>query len=505
MRRVLLGAYLVGLIVRVALLPSKPFWRDEAWVAALIGPPLPGSVVPKWPCPVPIGFLALVRAVATPLGLSPEVGYRLVPLLAGLAALPLLAQLAAALGAAPAVTAIAVWLAAGMPALIYYSRELKSYGLDLLFAIVVPLLALRVLGRSADAPDRAAGTATFAALLAALAAAPWLSFGAIFPIAATLAWGWLTCWRHRDRRSARRWLAATAVAGLSFAAVFQVALAGQSTSGRLHDLWRPYLFASRGVYPEQIARALARYAVLPLWYFFPGLWPIAAALVVVGMCAWPRAQRALLAWLWAGPGLAAVAAALADRYLLAQGRLLLFAAPPLLLAVGCGLSWTGAALAGRTGIRLAFAAAVGLALFWSAAAIAHRLPPYRDDWNTYFRYDILHDVDALIAQTAELAAPGEPVLISLYTAWPFAYYGRGRLPGVTLCVEPCPQFPGVLADFLAHIRDGQRGWLLLLDEEQERLASAISAAGVAHRQRAAARGGAVWELVRESAAQPSSQ
>ena len=34
-----------------------------------------------------------------------------------------------------------------MPALVYYARELKSYEIELLIALLVPSLALRVCGR----------------------------------------------------------------------------------------------------------------------------------------------------------------------------------------------------------------------------------------------------------------------------------------------------------------------------------------------------------------------
>jgi len=389
-----------------------------------------------------------------------------------------------------------------MPALVYYSRELKSYELDLLFAVALPLLALRVLGRGADAPNRAAGAATFTILLAALAAAPWLSFGAVFPAVATLAWGWLTCWQQRDCCATRRWLAATMVFGLSLAVTVQVALATQAASPRLQLLWRLSLFAPQGgIHLGQVAHALGRYATIPMQYFFIRLWLVATGLAILGLCVWPRPHRPLLAWLFVGPGVAMVGVALAGRYLLGEVRLLLFAAPPLLLAVGAGLVWVGS-LGGRAGIGLAMAVAVAVALRWGGIAIAHRLS-YRNQPNRYFYYDILHDVDALTAETVALARPGEPVLISVCASRPYLFYGRGRLSAATMCVEPCADFPGVADEFLARIGSGQRAWLLLLDEERDLLAKAIDAAGVAYRERATARGGAVWELTRRQAAPPS--
>ena len=53
-RLALAAAVVVGVVVRVALLGAKPFWRDEAWVVLLLGDP--GSAVAGGR-PVPLGFL----------------------------------------------------------------------------------------------------------------------------------------------------------------------------------------------------------------------------------------------------------------------------------------------------------------------------------------------------------------------------------------------------------------------------------------------------------------
>jgi len=194
---------------------------------------------------------------------------------------------------------------------------------------VLPLLALRSLACGADARQGSATTLSYAALLATLIALPWLTFGGIFVVAPILAWGWLICGQRADRRTAWRWLAATTLAGVSFALVFHFVLGAQSTAPRVHAYWQPYLYSiSGGLRPAQIANALERFAMLSVMYPFRGIANIAVVLAILGLVTWPRGHRSLLAWLWIGPGLATVAAALTGRYLLVEGRLLLYTVPP---------------------------------------------------------------------------------------------------------------------------------------------------------------------------------
>jgi len=110
-RIALAAALAVGVVVRVAFLSTKPFWRDEAWVVLLLDDAA-GAVAGGRP--VPLGFLwAVAPARALPLPL--EVSLRWLPLCAGIAFLPALARLGSELGAGATTRAAAVWLAAGCP------------------------------------------------------------------------------------------------------------------------------------------------------------------------------------------------------------------------------------------------------------------------------------------------------------------------------------------------------------------------------------------------------
>ena len=138
-----------------------------------------------------------------------------------------------------------------------------------------------------------------------------------------------------------------------------------------------------------------------------------------------------------------------------------------------------------------------MTIAYSGAMIAHRLPPNPAYWSIYVLHEVVDDVDTSIAQTVSLTAPGEPVIVSPLASKQYLYYGRGRLPQATWCSEPCPEFPALLNGSLAHIGPDQRGWLLMLNFEQQSLGPVLEAAGFAHQLRATARGAVVWEVTRQ--------
>ncbi len=478
------AALLVAIVVRVALLAEKPFWRDEVWVALAAEAPL--AAMTERPRPLPVGFLAVTQ-LATYLPLPPEVGYRLVPLAAGLALVPLLGRFALALGAPLPVALAAVWLAAGAPALVYYSRELKSYGLDALIAVLVPLLALRLFGRGAGAgvsPPRAG-----AALLVVLAVAPWLTFGTAFVVAAVLAWGWGWWWPAAPRGPRRWWLAASVAYAVSFALVFHFFLGAQSTSPTLHQVWRPMaLDAAAASWLARVARGAGRFATLTLEYALLVPWPVALVPVLLGAWCWPRRGRALLCWLYLGAGAATLGAALAGRFLIGEERLLLFALPPLLLATAAGLVALGGWLGRDRGATVALAAAATFSLVWSGRALAHRLVPGPD---RHFVFDIVHDVDGMLAASAALIPVGEPVYVAQFASRAFKYYGNGRFADATVCWERCELTPVTSAWLDRHER---RGWLVLSADDVGWLTTFFAANGVAHEERLSRRGMRLWRV-----------
>jgi hypothetical protein len=304
----------------------------------------------------------------------------------------------------------------------------------------------------------------------------------------------------RGRRSALPWIAAAAFA-LSFTAAYWAVLGPQSEVPRLRETWRDELTAEAlGPPPVAAAAALWRYVAVSVPYLFPGLWPLAALLAAVGLFAWPRRHRGLLIALWLAPAAATVTAVLLGRYVTGHGRLLLFAAPPILLMVASGLveaARAGGRLLGRAGgERLGVALAVVAGLGWSAQSVAHRVRPYRTDVSRYFLFDVLHDVDALVEKAERHVARGEPVMVSRYAGDAFLFYARGRLPGAVVCTRrTCPDEGPVLHAWLRGIRE--RGFLILLEEEERSgLRNTAGGEGLEVRTVAKARGVRLWELTR---------
>ena len=485
------AALTLAVVLRVAWLDDKPFWRDEAWVALLVESPLAQVIDPERPRAVPIGFVALAKLTGL-LPLSPELAYRVVPLVAGLALVPLLGRFAAALGAPAPVPLLVVWLAAALPALVYYSRELKSYGLDVLLATLAPLLALRLFGRGADGRRGLAPSVAGAALVVLLAAAPWITFGSAFAIGALLLWGWLRWMSAAAPRARVWWTAASAVYGGSLLIALRVGLAQQAASARLHATWSEW-FLGDGSLASGVA-AVGRFLGLSTSYVFLDVWPLAVPLVLLGVWRWPRPQRATLLWLYGGTGALVVATTLAGRYLLADGRLLLAALPPLLLAAAQGLAIAAATVAPRHARAVALAIALPLVAWWSTQAlIARRLP--RSE--RYFVYDVLHDVGPMLDTAAAMIPAGEPLYVAEWASRPFAYYrrerGAGRFGDATVCVEPCERDSQTDA-WLATLRG--RGWMLVTTDQRDVYTELLAARGHATQQRAVGRGVELWTVER---------
>ncbi|MCW2777896.1 MAG: hypothetical protein JWN17_1621, partial [Frankiales bacterium] len=135
----------LGVLLRVRQWAGdRSLWLDEALVAQSLltrghvslatQPLLHNQAAPQ-------GWLQAVRLCVEVLG-DDERSLRLVSLLAGCAALALLARLAGRL-LPPVLVPVAVGLAALSPELVYYSNEVKPYATDVTVVLAVLLVALR--------------------------------------------------------------------------------------------------------------------------------------------------------------------------------------------------------------------------------------------------------------------------------------------------------------------------------------------------------------------------
>ncbi len=336
-RRCFVGVILAGAawrVLRYAL--GFPIWGDEAFVAVnfivrdfrgLFEPLVYGQIVP-------LGFSWLELLAARTLGLS-EWALRLVPFLAGLASLALFAWFARRfVGGPPA------WLAAGIFAVSYYpvrhAAEVKPYALDLLVSLLLTIIGWRLLS---DLRRRR----LWAALLVALALAPWLSYPSLFvavSLALLLAW---RAWRHgAGERCRPPAAAALVVLGLSGGLmVLTYALPHAAAAPRLKqiEMW------------TQAFPPLHEPWNLPLWLLVIHTgnmlaYPLGGttfgsagtlALVIIGTV-WVARRRAEEAWLLLGPLVPALAAAAARLYPYGgSARTMLYMAPAFCLLAGIGL------------------------------------------------------------------------------------------------------------------------------------------------------------------------
>jgi hypothetical protein len=447
-------------LARVALLESKPFWRDEAWVASLSGEPLDWTMSGPRKA-VPVGFLAVTRLMGG-LPLPPEIALRLLPLAAGLAAILVVATLVRRLGGGRTTAVLALFLGAGLQGLIYYSRELKPYSLDLLLAALVPLLSLDTLHSRAPFARR---RPAWAGLAVVALVAPWLSFGSVFCLSATFALATVFWWRRAHSEARGAWVVILLLWLLSFGALFELALETQANNPRMLNEWADDMAFLHGApLLQQPLIGLGAYAHTSLAYLFPEVWGAALALILVGVLAAPRASRRVLGGLFLVTALGVVGAAILERYVLTQGRLLLFTAPAYISFAALGLLALARRLSPARGPGLALGATALFASLWCVQSIAHRLPPYRDDPRLYFRFDILHDLEPIIESARLLAAPGEPVFVSRYSGEMFRYYSRGRLPLATICTRfNCRNEPPVVYDWARGVE--RRGFMILLDSD----------------------------------------
>jgi hypothetical protein len=127
---------------------ARSLWLDEAFLAESLTTRGPVELVSEplaYSQSAPLGWLLAVRSVVAVAGTS-EQALRLVPLLCGLAALPLAWLLARRLlpaGAESAAVPVVVALVALSPPLIGYSNELKPYSADVAAVLLVVVLGLR--------------------------------------------------------------------------------------------------------------------------------------------------------------------------------------------------------------------------------------------------------------------------------------------------------------------------------------------------------------------------
>lgn len=322
-----LVAIAFGVVCRLSQYAADTsLWHDEAYVALnVLQKTFTGLLGPlDWNEASPPGFLMLEKLVVSLLGRS---GYalRLVPLLAGLGGMICFAGLARRVCGAGVASFFAVVLMAASTKLIVQSNEVKHLTIDLLWAVLLGWIAIRI--RHLRDPGRA--LLTWGALGAV---GPWLSFASLFVFTGTslvLAPRVLRDWRWRER-------SAYMVANLAVLAALALLLGPirAQLTGKVLGFW------SKSFPDTSSLTALLYWLVRSHLALFNYFWqPLGVALLTLalvgGVRFWRTGRLPELLCLWL-PLLMALAASFLHRWPFGGNQHMVFAAPAALLLVAEG-------------------------------------------------------------------------------------------------------------------------------------------------------------------------
>ncbi len=434
----------VGIVLRAAqYLADRSLWLDEACLATNIlrrgGRDLLRPLDLHQAAPP--GFLVLEKLAVELLGPS-EYVFRLLPLLAGIAALLLFYRVATRT-LPPAGASLAVALFALGDPLIYYASELKPYSVDVAVALVL-LYAALWFSEAGGAP------AWRSTLMLAIggAAGVWLSYPVIFVLAGlgtTLA---ISAAVRRDRARLRTLVAIGLIWAGSFYAAYKTSIQAASESTWLTAYWLPNFMPLPPRSLTDLSWLPNRLGAMfgdPVGFVFRGLGVLT---LLIGCTALYRGHRERLALLLSPLCFTLLGSGL--RKYPFYGRLLLFLVPFLLLLVAEGAERLRALTAEA-------APSIGVILFgllvFHPAAIGLRFllhPRTREE------------IKPVLAYIQERAAPGDGLYVYGGAAPAFDYYAPryGFDPGRTIIGNWWREWTAYQKD-LAALRGRGRMWFLL--------------------------------------------
>ena len=412
----------------VPYLANRSFWGDEVMIAlSLRARELAGLLAPlEYDQTMPIPILLLVKLTVMVLG-NHELVYRLPIFVAG-CALPfiVLVWFPRLIGQAESLIVLA-FVAVWQP-LLYYSSELKQYGVDATMTAVLIVVTLRLLQPSAGARE-------WRHLIGWGAAAILVSQPAVLVLTGTAAAILVDPRTRSDRSWQRRGGVAIAVWGVALLAVYLVSYRHVLGSAYMREYWEN-AFLTPG--PGWTARARGAAWTLAGASDLPGL----RTLIILPLVA----AGGLHLWRTRGPGagllLGIPFAALAGVATLGlypiAARLVLFTAPLLFWGIASAIAGIGRLLRPRPGAALAAAL---FALAWIPVAVrAFRYvanPPLRETTRDLVRH-------------VERVDPGAPVVV-LFRGYPgWVYYAgdwsdpRARIEGARRefhCLVDSPRPP----------------------------------------------------------------
>lgn len=334
----LLGWTLAGLGIILRLrqyFAGRPLWLDEAMVALNVLLRSYGGLLRPLDSDqtAPFPFLWGVKLSSVLWGTDERV-LRLLPILGGVGLLLLMVPLARRL-LEPRAAALAVGLTALSPLAIYYSNEIKPYGLDATFMALLAWLTLRVLDRPES--RTAWGALCAAAILASAAVSP-VPF-CLSGVMAALLWDRTT----RTATPFRRWFPVMLVStGVVFLVLYVRLYRPVADNPFMQRFWLSFfLDPTLPGFGTTLYTAFGT-GLRDLFMAEGGSWRVTAALVFLlplglGANALRMRHGMPVMLLCALPWLAALAASALRRYPFAP-RLMMFSAPLVIIMVAAGVA-----------------------------------------------------------------------------------------------------------------------------------------------------------------------
>lgn len=448
-------AMVVGLMLRILQYgANRSLWLDELLVVpGIVRPSFLDLLSPASWSHLPPGFLLLEKLAVSALGLN-EFALRLLPFLAGIAALFLSIRLADRFVTSTAVP-IAVALFALSPFLVYYSSELKPYSTDVLASMLLLLLAL-------DLSERGV-TARRAAVFggAAMVAAGFSMTSVFVSVGCALALV-VDSWRARNREGMFSLAAVFAGWAVVFGIPYLLFVHGSTSNEYAREFWRS------GFMPMP-PRSLEELVWLPRMTFqlfrdplgvfsdeqsASGIWAASAGLLAFVLGAvWMVRQRSARIRILLFPVLVTLVASALMLYPFggsraAAGRVVLFLAPMFFLVMAQGAAWVWERCTGESRIvALGFLGFLLVpALVWGAVGV----PALRTE------------VKPLLSYLEEQAQPGDLLYVHYDVRHAFEHYAPDyRLTGVRYLPGVCSRGDARgYVDALSGLRGAPRVWVL---------------------------------------------
>jgi hypothetical protein len=418
---------------------NRSLWLDEARIALnVIGRspaellrPLDFNQASPW------GFLLLLKASTSIFGIR-EPALRLVPLIAGLLSLWLFYLWVRARERSVALLAVALF--AFCPPLIQYASELKPYAVDVFIATALLLLWAWYGSQNRSLLPRAA-------LAAAGALAVWFSYPAVFVLAGIAC---IDLWQLARARSLRSFLAESAVIGVwgvSFLISYGLSR-GAATNPVLLEFWTKDFFPWPTTPMSAVRWLVASYENLFTDTIGLAAYSGAALLFGVGMLSLLGRRERRLSDLVL-PLLFALLASVLHLYPFG-GRLLLFAAPMLLLGLAEGAA------------RVAGSFASGRPLVWGLLAGLLLLAPVGDGLQNLGAPETQEEMRPLIERLSRESGPADALYVYDSARYGYLYY-RMLFPvhvASTLLGEQHRDNPDAHLKDLAPLLGRDRTWFL---------------------------------------------